>query len=946
MTVISPTITVSVACGVLALYVISRLLRGKGDRRPLPPGPKGLPVLGNINDLPKAGEPEWLHWLQHKDLYGPISSITVLGQPIVVINDPEVAFELMRDRSAIHSSRPSQVFSCEMVGWKNATAMSPNNNTWKIHRKNIAKVASTNTSVTMFDSVQEAESAHFLLNLLDFPDDLFAHIRKEAGTVILKITYGYTAESHGPDPLIDLAGLTMKGFAEAIVPGKWMVDIMPFLRYLPDGFPGTSFKSTGREMANTLRQCVDQPYAFVKQQMREKKHKTSFLSQAIEDIGTDAEMEFIHKWTALSLFTGGADTTVSSLMTFFLAMSVFPDVQKKAKEELDRVIGSQRLPVSADRDSLPYIMAVMKETHRWHPGAPMGIPHTSTAEDTCRGYRIPKGTIMFPNTWWFTHDPAVYPDPMIFRPERFLETPTHKPETDPRNFIFGFGRRICPGRYVADNAVFMTIAQVLTVFNIEKLVENGKVVEPEIKFEASTVSRPMPYRISIKPRSKVHEELIKAAEEVYPWEESDAKELENAKCKAVLPHQNTPRSSVFHKQFGLELSQQYFASFSPWGQSQHIVTTTDSVYTRHPGKIIATAGAIGVGAVQFPFWMLYYLFASRRPNPKWTYQQALGVFVVKSYLTWTAVIRLKTNLSLKPGWEGKRFAVIKPGPSDKYIGVVDLDPEVKPETIGGTWYPARPSSGSAVGKVVLHFHGGAYTIGDGRDGDAGFAAKTLIANTAATHVFAPQYRLASNPGCRFPAPLQDAITSYLYLTDELGIPAEKITISGDSAGGNLSLALLRYISDNPDAKLASPACAWLWSAWADPEGALTLGGTMKMHPNAPTDYLDEMVGMWGAQSLMPSKESGITLGHPNIKFLGNPFATPTPLLFLTGESEILYDHNVQLYEEFKAVEGNKVDLEVTPYGVHDIILAGQWVRFTKEAAQAAKVAGKFWDANE
>jgi hypothetical protein len=70
MAIISPTLTVSVACGVLALYVVSRLLRGKGDRRSLPPGPKGLPVLGNINDLPKPGEHEWLHWLKHKELYG------------------------------------------------------------------------------------------------------------------------------------------------------------------------------------------------------------------------------------------------------------------------------------------------------------------------------------------------------------------------------------------------------------------------------------------------------------------------------------------------------------------------------------------------------------------------------------------------------------------------------------------------------------------------------------------------------------------------------------------------------------------------------------------------------------------------------------------------------------------------------------------------------------
>ncbi|MCJ1364085.1 hypothetical protein MMC16_003194 [Acarospora aff. strigata] len=528
MAIALPT-TLTIFFGIVALYVISRLLRGQGNGRPLPPGPKGIPILGNINDMPKPGTLECHHWLQHKELYGPISSVTVLGQTMVIINDPQIAFEIMRDRSAIHSSRPGQIFSGEIVGWKNATAMSPYNDTWKIHRKNIMKVASTNVSISVFDRVQEAESAHFLLNVLDSPNDLFDHIRKEAGSVILKITYGYTAEAHGRDPFVELAAKTMQTFAEATVPGKWIVDILPFLRYLPDGCPGTGFKDTGRRMASTLRQCVDQPYEFVKQQMREKRHKTSFLSQAIENIGSNAEMEFIHKWTALSLFTGGADTTVSSLMTFFLAMSAFPKVQKKAQEELDRVIGSGRLPVSADRDNLPYIMAVMKETHRWHPVAPMGLPHTSTAEDVCQGYRIPKGAMLMPNTWWFTHDPAVYPEPMTFRPERFLETPTHKPEPDPRKFIFGYGRRICPGRYVADNALFITIAQFLAVFNVEKLVENGKVVEPEVKFEPGMISHPIPYRTSIKPRSKVHEELIKAAEQEYPWEESDAKELGNIK---------------------------------------------------------------------------------------------------------------------------------------------------------------------------------------------------------------------------------------------------------------------------------------------------------------------------------------------------------------------------------------------------------------------------------
>lgn len=97
--------------GVVHLF---NLLQRRKNERPLPPGPKGIPLLGNVYDMPKPGVLECHHWLQHKELYGPISSVTVLGQTFVIINDPQIAFELLRDRAAIHSSRPSLVFSCDM----------------------------------------------------------------------------------------------------------------------------------------------------------------------------------------------------------------------------------------------------------------------------------------------------------------------------------------------------------------------------------------------------------------------------------------------------------------------------------------------------------------------------------------------------------------------------------------------------------------------------------------------------------------------------------------------------------------------------------------------------------------------------------------------------------------------------------------------------------------
>jgi acetyl esterase/lipase len=338
--------------------------------------------------------------------------------------------------------------------------------------------------------------------------------------------------------------------------------------------------------------------------------------------------------------------------------------------------------------------------------------------------------------------------------------------------------------------------------------------------------------------------------------------------------------------------------------------------------------------------MLYFLPASFRPVSKWSYTQAVRVRLLKSAVKTMWTVEMKTPLSLKPGKEGKQFVVIEPATSSSYQGIVLKDPEIKPGKLGGTWYPEVLTKETEKADVVIHFHGGAYAIGDGRKADAGYAAKTICQNTPATHVFCPQYRLASNPNCRFPAQLQDAITSLQYVIQTLGVPASRVTISGDSAGGNLALALLRYIHDHPQANLPNPVCAFLWSPWPDPAGSL-IAGTFENALNALTDYLTEGFGAWGARTLAPKYSTGITLEHPNIDFQRHPFKTETPLLWSAGECETLYHSIVETYDGFKGIEGNKCELQVEKGAVHDIILTAPVVGFEAEAVLGAKKAGKF-----
>lgn len=126
----------------------------------------------------------------------------------------------------------------------------------------------------------------------------------------------------------------------------------------------------------------------------------SFVSKSIEQTRSEKSLgskeEHAIKWAALSLYTGGADTSVSTMSAFFLAMSMFPEVQRKAQEEIDRVVGTSRLPSFADRDNLPYVCAIVEEAQRWHPIATMGVVHAADKEDSISGYRIPKGSLLLP----------------------------------------------------------------------------------------------------------------------------------------------------------------------------------------------------------------------------------------------------------------------------------------------------------------------------------------------------------------------------------------------------------------------------------------------------------------------------------------------------------------------------------------------------------------------
>jgi acetyl esterase/lipase len=242
--------------------------------------------------------------------------------------------------------------------------------------------------------------------------------------------------------------------------------------------------------------------------------------------------------------------------------------------------------------------------------------------------------------------------------------------------------------------------------------------------------------------------------------------------------------------------------------------------------------------------------------------------------------------------------------------------------------------------VALHFHGGGFAIGNGRDEDTGYIARTLIRHMGCNLVCTPQYRLSSGMNGRFPAPVQDALTAYLWLLKEKGIPPRQIIFSGDSAGGTIALGLLRYIHEHgAELDIPAPGAVALWSPWVDVAAAIHQD--MRASPNYKTDYLNKEFGRWGAACV--SGYGAVDPSGPYLSPLHHPFkpAADIPIFVHGGEREVICD-DIQLIAQRYGDIGCKLNVHISKHCPHDILLLGSRIGFEAEAEEAARNARKFF----
>ncbi|KAI0928027.1 hypothetical protein AcW2_004170 [Taiwanofungus camphoratus] len=488
-----------IASGVLSavIYVAFRRYScvGTGQTLPFPPGPPLKPFVGSILEVSPKGA--WTKFTEYKQQYGDLVFFRGLGNNVLVLNSMRVINDFLDKRGNIYSHRPDFTVVGELMGLDQCMPLLPYGDEWRAQRK-LAHVVLNPAAVKTYHVVQEDVAALLSKQLLDTPAEFFHHVRLAAGRIVLSVTYGLSVDAADHE-YIAHAEETMLMIGRATVPGAFLCDLLPFLKYLPSWVPFHQEAKKGKHM---IEQHVSKPYDHVKQEMQEGRALPSLTQYLLSSSEITPDFEHCVKWTAAAMYGSGGESTHATVLCFILAMALHPEKQRLAQAEIDNVVGAGRLPTIDDRSSLPYVNPVIKETMRWHPILPLSVARRSAVDDIYEGYFIPKSTIVMPNVWAVAFEPNERYDPHAFIPERFLGST--QSTVDPATWAFGFARRICPGKHLGENSLFILISTILAAFDVSPPAKG----ELEVKFTLDLVSYPEPFDCNITPRSDAKVRLI------------------------------------------------------------------------------------------------------------------------------------------------------------------------------------------------------------------------------------------------------------------------------------------------------------------------------------------------------------------------------------------------------------------------------------------------------
>ncbi|KAK3711990.1 hypothetical protein LTR37_009302 [Vermiconidia calcicola] len=403
---------------------------------------------------------------------------------------------------------------------------------WRSLRKMVHNLLNQNVARN-YVPYQMLENKQMLYDFLETPNDFLKHIRRYSNALTTSMVFGWRTPTYEDEAIVQL----FDGFAEFSEINQTgtaaLIDFFPFLRRFPDYILTTQKKA--KDLHREERALYLRHWLRAKKEIKDGTISQCFCVGMAEAQEKDKFDDALAAYTSGTLLEAGSDTTSSTLYGFVLAMLLYPEVQKEAQQHIDKVCGDDRMPTMDDWEDLHYIRCVMKETLRWMPTTILGaVPHATTADDTYKGFLIPKGAGIMNNVWTINNDPKRAPNPRKFDPSRYkkdhlgLFDSASNPDGSKRDmFTFGAGRRICPGMHVAERSLFLGIARVLWAFDVTPALDASgeKIIPDQERLTQGFVCMPEEYQCTISSRSAGRAERVRSE-----WRKAE-EELLDAKTK-------------------------------------------------------------------------------------------------------------------------------------------------------------------------------------------------------------------------------------------------------------------------------------------------------------------------------------------------------------------------------------------------------------------------------
>ncbi|KAF9499951.1 cytochrome P450 [Pleurotus eryngii] len=467
----------------------------------IPPGPIGLPILGSFPFLTHYPELTLDYWAKK---FGPLYSFWLGNQLFVVVSDPQIVKDLIVTNGAIFSSRKNMFIKSQTIFEGRGITDTPYNECWRKHRR-IASAFLVQRAVDGYNHTLDFEATELLKELYRHgqagaaPINPQPHAGRCSLNNMMSIVYGDRTDSIN-HPLVAHALKLSREFMNCTGPVSNLVDFIPLLQKLPN-----RMTSRGKKLHRALVETYGGMALEFEERMKSGERVPECFAKAILEAREEEKLD--HKDISIlcsAFMVGGVETTGSIIQWFSALIPTYPEIQAKAHEELDRVVGRDRLPTLEDEKNLPYIHAIIKEIERVHNPFWLGAPHFSMQDFTYRGQFIPKDSVVIINSYTMHHDPSRHTDHHIFNPERYIKDSTLSSESanlanpyERDHWMFGAGRRICPGMWVAEREIFLCISRILWAFRMHEIP--GEPIDLK-EYDGLSGRSPVPFRIRMVPR--------------------------------------------------------------------------------------------------------------------------------------------------------------------------------------------------------------------------------------------------------------------------------------------------------------------------------------------------------------------------------------------------------------------------------------------------------------